>query len=90
MVQGLLLAIESDCANETFNISSEQTLTIKQLADIIKDHYKSSSKLIPVNREKYFPNRGSLVVDKIKNMLGFQRKFDLHQALNEINADTIH
>jgi len=90
MVQGLKLAIESDCKNETFNISSEQTLTIKQLADIVVEHYNSTSKLIPVNREKYFPNRGSLVVEKIKTMLGYERKFDLHQALKAIDADTIH
>ena len=90
MVQGLKLAIESDCKNETFNISSEQTLTIKQLGDIIVQHYNSTSKLIPVDREKYFPNRGSLVVDKIKNMLGYERKFDLHQALETIDANTIH
>ena len=90
MVQALTLAIESDCKNETYNISSEHTLTIKQLADIIKEHYNSSSTLIPVNREKYFPNRGSLVVDKIKHHLGYKRRFDLHQALGQINADTIY
>lgn len=90
MVQGLELAIESDCKNQTFNISSGQTLTIKQLADIIVEHYNSTSKLIPVNREKYFPNRGSLVIDKIETMLGYKRRFDLHQALEKIDADTIY
>ena len=90
MVQGLELAIESDCKNQTFNISSGQTLTIKQLADIIVEHYNSTSKLIPVNREKYFPNRGSLVIDKIETMLGYERRFDLHQALEKIDADTIY
>ena len=90
MVQGLELAIESDCKNQTFNISSEQTLTIKQLADIVVEHYNSTSKLIPVNREKYFPNRGSLVIEKIKTMLGYERRFDLHQALEKIDADTIY
>jgi len=90
MVQGLILAIESDCKNETFNISSEQTLTIKQLADIVVEHYNSTSKLIPVNREKYFPNRGSLQVSKIKTMLRYKRNFDLHQALEKIDANTIY
>lgn len=90
MVQGLKLAIESDCKNETFNISSEHTLTIKQLADIVKEHYNSASKLIPVNRAKYFPNRGSLIIDKIKNKLGFARKFDLYQALDKMDANTIY
>lgn len=90
LVQALSLAIESDCVNETFNISSGHTLTINQLAEIIKEFYHSESKLIPVNREKYFPNRGSLNIDKIQNVLGYQRQHDLHQALEKIDADTIY
>ena len=90
LVQALSLAIDSDCVNETFNISSGHTLTINQLAEIIKEFYHSESKLIPVNREKYFPNRGSLNIDKIQNVLGYQRQHDLHQALEKIDADTIY
>ena len=90
MVQALTLAVESDCTNETFNISSEHTLTIQQLADNIKNHYNSTSKLIPVNREKYFPNRGSLNINKIKTVLGYKRTYDLFQALEKIDAHTIY
>jgi len=89
MVQALTLAVESDCRNETYNISSEHTVSIKQLAEIVCEHYNSNSKLIPVSREKYFPNRGSLKIDKIKNMLGYQRKFDLFKALEVLQPDTI-
>jgi nucleoside-diphosphate-sugar epimerase len=89
MVKAIRLAIDSDVANETFNISSEHTLSIKQLAEIIKDFYKSSSKLIPVNREKYFPNRGSLKIDKLKNLLGYERDFDLVQSLEKLDPSTI-
>lgn len=90
LVSALVLAVESDCKNETFNISSEHTLTIKQLADTVKEFYNSNSKLIPVNREKYFPNRGSLNINKVKTVLGYQRQFDFYQALEKINADTIY
>lgn len=89
LVQALILSIESDVANETFNISSGHSLTIKQLAETIKDHFVSESKLIPVNREKYFPNRGSLSIKKIQNVLGYKRKFDLFQALEKIDPSTI-
>ena len=89
-MSALILAVESDCKNETFNISSEHTLTIKQLADTVKEFYDSNSKLIPVNREKYFPNRGSLNINKVKTVLGYQRQFDFYQALEKIDADTIY
>ena len=90
LVQALILSIESDCANETFNISSGHTLTIKQLGEVVIEHFKSSSKLIPVNREKYFPNRGSLNIQKVQNVLGYQRKYDLYQALEKIDANSIY
>lgn len=89
LVQALILGIESDIKNETFNISSGHTLTIKQLAEIIVDHYSSTSKLIPVNREKYFPNRGSLKIEKVQNVLNYQRKFDLFEALKVLDPSTI-
>ncbi len=89
LVNAIVLGIESDVSNETFNISSEHTVSIKQLAEIVCEHYNSNSKLIPVSREKYFPNRGSLKIDKIKNVLGYQRKFDLFKALEVLQPDTI-
>jgi len=89
LVQAIELACESDCSNQTFNISSGHTLTIKQLGEIIIDFYNSSSKLVPVNREKYFPNRGSLNIGKIKNILGYQRKYDLFTALEQLDPNTI-
>jgi len=90
LVQALTLSIESDVGNETFNISSGHSLTIKQLAEIIKNHFVSESKLIPVKREKYFPNRGSLSIKKVQNVLGYKRKFDLFQALENIDPSTIY
>ena len=89
LVNAIELSVQSDVVNETFNISSEHTVSIKQLAEIVCEHYNSNSKLIPVSREKYFPNRGSLKIDKIKNMLGYQRKFDLFKALEVLQPDTI-
>ena len=75
MIQAMQLSIESDVDNETFNVSSEHTVTLKQLAEHIVSYYKSNSKMIPVSREKYFPNRGSLKIDKLKNLLNYGYKF---------------
>lgn len=90
LVNAINLCIDSDVVNETFNISGEHSLSIKQLAETVKAHYNSKSILVPVNREKYFPNRGSLNVQKIKNLLGYKRQFDFFQALDKIDADSIY
>ena len=90
MIQAMQLSIESNVDNETFNVSSEHTVTLKQLAEHIVSYYKSNSKMIPVSREKYFPNRGSLKIDKLKNLLKYERQFDLHKALEHLDADSIY
>mgnify|MGYP003123919909 FL=1 len=90
LVDAIVLSLESDINNETFNISSEHTLSIKQLAEIIVKHYDSKSKIVPVSREKYFPNRGSMNIKKIKNVLGYQRKYDLFKALEHLDPSTIY
>ena len=90
LVTALKLSVDTEIKNETFNISSGHTVSIKQLAEIITKHYNSTSKLVPVNREKYFPNRGSLSIDKIQTVLGYERKFDLFQALEQIDPNTIY
>jgi len=89
LVDAIVLGIESDASNQVFNISSEHSVTIKQLAEIVCQHYDSKSTLIPVSREKYFPNRGSLKIEKIKNVLGYERKFDLFKALEQLDPDSI-
>ena len=90
MVNALQLVIEGNADNETFNISSEHTLTLKELAEQIAKHYNSTSKMIPVSREKYFPNRGSLKINKIKDKLNYNSKFNLEGALANIDPNTIH
>jgi len=90
LVHAIDLSIDSDVVNETFNVSSEHTVTIKQLGEIVVDHFSSKSKIIPVNREKYFPNRGSLNINKLKTLLGYERKYDLFKALTKIDPSTIY
>ena len=90
MVQAIKLAIESNVINESFNVSSGVMTDVKTLAHDIKDYYDSISKLIPVNREKYFPTRGYFKIDKAKELLGYDPQYNLIKALKEINADTIH
>ena len=88
LVNAVDLSLNKEIKNETFNISSEHTLTIKEIAESITKFYNSKSKIIPVNREKYFPNRGRLNIEKIKAK-GYSSQFDLRKALKDINHTTI-
>ncbi len=88
LIQAVNLMLNDTVANETFNISSEQTFTIKKIAETVVDFYNSKSKILPVNREKYFPNRGALNISKIKSF-GYTSKYNLKQALEDLNPDTI-
>jgi nucleoside-diphosphate-sugar epimerase len=90
MVQAIKLSIESDVIDETFNVSSGVMTDIKSLASDIKNYYDSASRLLPVNREKYFPTRGYFKINKAKELLGYDPQYDLIKALREIDADTIH
>lgn len=90
MVQAIKLSIESDVIDETFNVSSGVMTDIKSLASDIKNYYDSASRLLPVNREKYFPTRGYFKINKAKELLGYDPQYDLIKALKEIDADTIH
>ena len=77
-------------SNEGFLLTREDILpfTIKKIAESVVDFYNSKSKVLPVNREKYFPNRGALNITKLKS-IGYSSKFDLKEALEDINYDTI-
>jgi len=88
LVNAVDLTLNKEIKNETFNISSEHTLTIKEIAESITKFYNSKSKIIPVNREKYFPNRGRLNIEKIKAK-GYSSQFDLPKALKDINHTSI-
>jgi len=72
LVHGVTLTIENEKArNETFNMTYGEAGTIGEMAEILKNHFDG----ININylpKDSLTPNRGTLNVDKARNLLGYQ------------------
>ena len=72
LIQGVTLTIENKKArNETFNMTYGEARTIGEMAEILKDHFEG----ININylpKDRLTPDRGTLNVDKARNLLGYQ------------------
>ena len=72
LVHGVTLTIENEKArNETFNMTYGEARTIGEMAEILKNHFDG----ININylpKDSLTPNRGTLNVDKARNLLGYQ------------------
>jgi nucleoside-diphosphate-sugar epimerase len=72
LIQGVTLTIENKKArNETFNMTYGEARTIGEMAEILKDHFEG----ININylpKDKLTPDRGTLNVDKARDLLGYQ------------------
>ena len=88
MVQAIKLSIESDVIDETFNVSSGVMTDIKSLASDIKNYYDSASRLLPVNREKYFPTRGYFKINKAKELLGWNPTRNLNDYMKDFVVES--
>jgi UDP-glucose 4-epimerase len=80
---GFVLAATHDKgANETFNITHGGARTLLDLVLVLKKHFpKLTYDVIERDHEK--PKRGTLSIDKAKEMLGYQPKYDLETGVAE-------
>lgn len=81
IVEGIYLASSNSKAKgNTFNITTGQGRTIKELAEVIKKHIPGTmvknSEVIP-----YRPNRGTLDISKAKKILGYKPKYNLENGI---------
>jgi len=85
-VQGLILAIvKPEARGETFNVTFGDARTLNQLADLICEEFPEISvKREP--RDELMPERGTLSIEKIRNLLGYEPKFPLETGLREYLA----
>ena len=71
-IQGVILAVESENSiNETFNMTYGESRTIGEMAEILKEHFDD----ININyspKDKLTPDRGTLSVDKARDLLGYK------------------
>jgi len=74
LTHGIELIVENDNAiNQTFNLTYGEAKKIGEMAEILEEHFND----IKINygpKDKLTPNRGTLSVDKAKNLLGYNPK----------------
>jgi nucleoside-diphosphate-sugar epimerase len=72
LVEGVALAIEKPAAiNQVFNITYGQSRSIRELADVIRTYFPNIT-IQNVERDNLMPFRGTLSIQKAKDLLGYQ------------------
>jgi len=72
LIQGITLTIENEKArNETFNMTYGEARSIGEMAEILKGHFDGVN-INYIPKDSLTPNRGTLNVDKARNLLGYE------------------
>ena len=83
IVAGTLKVINNEKAyNQTYNITYGHSHTLEYLANAIVELCNSSSSIEIVKPDKIYPKRGSLNIDKIKE-LGYYPEYNLERGLKK-------
>lgn len=80
LTQGVILAIlKKEAVNETFNITYGSARKIKQMAEIVLSEFPGL-KLTLNPRDGLMPERGTLNIDKAKQLLGYAPQYPLEKG----------
>ena len=84
IVQANVLAATSDDAvGEAFNIGTGDSITIRKLAETIRDVTDSESAIVHVEPREGDIDRSEATIDKARDMLGFQPEYTTTEGLRE-------
>jgi len=73
-VEGLCLAVENPAArNQIFNLTYGQSRPIKDLLEVVQQYFPQSE-VTYVERDRLMPVRGTLSVEKARNLIGYKPK----------------
>ena len=80
LCDGVQLAIaKKEAINEVFNLTYGNAKTINNLRDILIDYFPKA-KITYEKRDKLMPKRGTLSINKAKNLLGYSPTFPIEKA----------
>jgi nucleoside-diphosphate-sugar epimerase len=80
LVQGVTCVIENkESHNQIFNLTYGEGRSIAQMANILNEHFPSAKiKYLP--KDILMPDRGTLCVDKAKQLIGYSPQFPLDKG----------
>jgi len=80
LVQGLMKAMQSPAAlNQTFNLTYGSSRSIKDLIGIVRKYFPEI-RVDHAERNKLMPLRGTLSVDKARELLGYDPQFPIEEG----------
>ena len=80
LVDGVVRCIGNKNAfNQIFNLTYGSACTVSDMASIIQKYFPNVN-LCNVNRDKLMPNRGTLNVDKARNLIGYNPRWPLEKG----------
>lgn len=83
LCNGVILSIQKkEAENEIFNLTYGSSRTINNLKDILLEHFPNA-KINYEKRDKLMPKRGTLSINKAKNLLGYKPNFAIDDAYPE-------
>ena len=83
LVEAVSLVIEKPAAvNETFNLTHGRSRSIKDLVDVMLQHFPDLE-CKHVERDELMPFRGTLSVDKARDLLGYDPQFPIERGFVE-------
>jgi len=80
---GIKKIIENENSiNETFNLTYGEFRTIGEMAELIKEHFpRIKIKYVP--KDKLTPDRGTLLIDKARRLIGYNPEYSLDKGYVE-------
>ncbi len=78
---GIVKAALSDVSNTSFNMTAGNAVSLRTLAETIIDITGSKSKMEDVGKHKLYPQRGTLNIERAKQLLSHTPQFSLRQGL---------
>jgi len=80
LVSGMVNVLENDNSkNQLFNMTYGESRSVAQMADILAQHFPGI-KINYLPKDKLTPDRGTLCVDKAREMIGYNPQFPLERG----------
>jgi nucleoside-diphosphate-sugar epimerase len=83
LVNGISKVIENEASkSQTFNLTYGQARSMTEMANILKTHFPNI-KINYVPKDKLMPDRGTLSIEKAKQLIGYQPSFPLEKGFEQ-------
>ncbi len=83
VAQGLVKALLSPVENETFNITAGRGRTLRDLHDLLREHFPDMPVEVSERTDDFRPKRGALDVAKARSLIGYEPEYPLERGLRE-------